>query len=321
MFKLGNHEITDKIVLAPMAGITSFGYRKFMANFGVKICYTEMVSDMGLIYQNEETNSYVKFPKIDDLLTGVQLFGNDPQNIAKSAQIAAKLNPNIDFFDVNMCCPVPKVTKPGSGCSLMKTPKKCGDIIRALKSVSDLPITAKIRLGFDNNNLNFLEVISELENAGVDLIAIHARSAKELYYGTPHFDLLKDLRKRMHVPLVVSGNIYTVEDAIKALEITGADAVMIARGGVGNPTLIRQINNYFYEGNMLPDASLEEQRKYCLELAKFLIEEKGEDKAMRLYRGIAAKFFFGQPNIKKLRLELSNKLETFDQLKEILDNI
>ena len=136
-----------------------------------------------------------------------------------------------------------------------------------------------------------MEVIKLLEDAGVSAIAIHARTTKELYSGTPHYDLLKDLQSKMRVPLIVSGNIYTLDDAINALNITGAKAVMVARGIVGNPTLIRQINTYYETGERIPNASLDEQKKSCLELAKYLIEEKGEDTAMRIYRSIAPKFF------------------------------
>lgn len=320
MFKLGNKVINSKIILAPMAGITSFGYRKFMAEYGLNVTYTEMISDMGLIYNNQETKDYLNFPK-SDFLTGVQLFGHEPENLVKAAKIASNLNNFIDFFDVNIACPVPKVTKQGSGSFLLNDPKKCGEIIKNIKAVTTLPVTAKIRLGFYSSNFNFLEVIKELENAGVDMIAIHARSAKELYSGTPHFDLLKNLRDKMNVPLVISGNIYTLDDAINALEITKADAVMIARGGVGNPFLITELNHYFATGERLPSPTLEQQKEACLKLARYLIEEKGEDKAMRIYRGIAPKFFSGHPNVKKIRLKLSNELLTYDQLKEIVKKI
>ncbi len=319
MFKFGPYEIKEKLVLAPMAGITSFSYRKFMSEFGVNLTYTEMVSDMGLLYKNKETESYLSFPK-SNFLTGVQLFGSDKDNIAKSVQICLNLCQNIDFFDVNMACPVPKVTRQGSGSALLKNPKKCGDIIREIKKVTSLPISAKIRLGFDNSHINFLDVISELEDAGVDMIAIHARTAKELYIGTPHFDLLKDLRKKMHVPLLVSGNIFTVEDAINALNITGADAVMIARGGVGNPLLIKQINDYFNKGCYENNYNFEDQKKYCLKLAKMLIEEKGEDTAMRVFRGIAPKFFASIPNCKKLRNRLSTEMDSYEDLENILND-
>ena len=316
MWKLGNYEIKGKVVLAPMAGITSEGYRKYLNSFGVDICVTEMVSDMGLIYQNKETEGYVKFEK-DNVLTGLQLFGSNPDNLAKACNLALEINPDIDFIDVNMGCPVPKVTKTGAGSHLMLNPKLCGDIIRALKSVTDKPITAKIRLGY--NEVNFKEVIKELENAGVAAIGIHARTRKELYSGLPHFDLLKDLRKEMSVPLMVSGNIYTLDDAINAIEITGADAVMVARGGVGNPFLITQIKHFYETGDRLPNPSFLEQCDYCLALARSMIEEKDEYTAMRIYRGIAPKFFQGFPNSRTLRTVLATSLTDYQSLVKIID--
>ena len=316
MWKLGSFDIKGKVVLAPMAGITSEGYRKYLNSFGVDICVTEMVSDMGLIYQNKETESYVKFEK-DNVLTGLQLFGSNPENLAKAAILALSINPAIDFIDVNMGCPVPKVTKTGAGSSIMLHPELAGDIIRAIKSVTDKPVTAKIRLGY--NEVNFKSVIKELENAGVAAIGIHARTRKELYSGTPHYDLLKDLRKEMTVPLMVSGNIYTLDDAINAINITGADAVMVARGGVGNPYLITQIKHYFETSERLPNPSFLEQCEYCLALARSMIEEKDEFTAMRIYRGIAPKFFSGFANSRTLRTVLATSLTDYASLVRIID--
>ena len=316
MWKLGNIEIKGKIVLAPMAGITSAGYRKYLNSFGVDICVTEMVSDMGLIYKNKETESYVTFDK-DQTITGVQLFGSNPENIKKATEIVLQLNRNIDFIDVNMGCPVPKVTKTGAGSSLMLHPKLAGDIIRAIKEVTDKPVTAKIRLGY--NEVNFKELIKELETASVDAIGIHARTRKELYSGEPHYELLKDLRKEMSVPLMVSGNIYTLDDAIKALDVTGAEAVMVARGGVGNPFLIKQIKTFYETGERLPSPSFLEQCEYCLELAEAMVEEKGELTAMRIYRSIAPKSFTGFANSRTLRTVLATSLTTYQSLVNILD--
>ncbi len=316
MFKIGDFEIKQKAVLAPMAGITSFGYRKFMAKFGPGLCVTEMVSDMGLIYGNAESKSYVTYENLD-MPTGVQLFGNSAENIAKSALICLELNKNIQYFDINMACPVTKVFKTGAGSALLKDPKLCGDIVRAVKEVTHKPVTVKIRIGIDSKHINFMDVIEEVTKAGADMVAIHPRTTKEMYSGLPHWNLVKDLRKKMSIPLVVSGNIYKLEDALNALEITGADAVMVARGGVGNPTLISNINNYF-EGKELVSTSINEQIEYCLELAKDLIEEKGEKIAMRVYRGIATKFLDGLPNSKQTKSRLSTDLNTYDDLVRIL---
>ena len=325
MFKVGNIEINNKIVLAPMAGISSFGYRKFMSQFGLGYVVTEMISDMGLIYGNKETSSYLKFDK-GDIPTCVQLFGSDPDNMAKAVKIAESLNPNIDFFDINMGCPVNKVIKTGAGSALLTNPKLCGDIVRAMKKVTDKPITVKIRLGVDSKHLTFKEVIEEVSEAGASLVCIHPRTTKELYSGKPHWDLVKNLRDEMNIPLLVSGNINTVEDALKAMEITHADGVMIARGGVGNPKLITNLNHYF-KGEELEKTSLEEQEKLARELLLDLIEEKGEVVASRVARGIITKFFDGVPNSKLLKSRLSTELTSlsdFDRLiteynKEFLD--
>ena len=319
MWKIGNIDIDGVVVLGPMAGITSYGYRDFMKPFGVAVSVSEMVSDMGLIYDNDKTNEYVIYPESHPV--GVQLFGHDPENIAKAAKLALKLNPNIDFFDLNMGCPVPKVTNSGSGSALMKNPKLCGEIVRQLKQEISIPVTAKIRLGWDEKTINFLEVIDELERAGVDMIAIHARTKKQMYLGQPNFELLKDLRSKMSVPLVVSGNIYTLDDAIKVKELTGAEGVMVARGGVGNPWLVKQIDTYYRTGERISDVSIMEKVDQCLSLADHLIAEKGEQTAMRIYRGIASKFFSGFKNAKYYKNRLSTELVDRKSLVTILDSI
>jgi len=317
MWYLGNLKVEGKVILAPMAGITSEGYRKYMNSFVCNLCYTEMVSDMGIIYENKETEGYVKFEK-DICPTGVQLFGNNPANLAKAALKCLSMNQNIDFFDVNMGCPVPKVTKAGSGSAIMRDPKLAGDIIRAIKEVVNLPVTAKIRLGYEE--VNFLEVIKELENAGVDAIAIHARTRKELYYGTPHYELIRNLQSKMKVPLIVSGNIFTVDDALNALKITGATAVMVARGGIGNPMLIKDLNDALDGKEPEYIYTFENQKKMCIELADSLIKEKGETLAMRIYRSIAPKFFSGFPNSKSLRVKLASQTTTYQSMLNILND-
>lgn len=316
MWKLGNLNVNGKIVLGPMAGITSEGYRKYLNSFGADICVTEMVSDMGLIYDNQETKDYVRFSP-DSALTGVQLFGHDPDCIARAALKALEINNNIDFFDINMGCPVPKVVKTGAGSALLDSPETMKEIIKKVKAVTKLPVTAKIRLGF--NQINVFETISALEEGGVDAISIHARLRKEYYYGSPNFEILRDIRSKMKVPLIISGNIYTVDDAINALAITGADAVMVARGGIGNPWLIKQLKTYFETGEKIPSSSFDEQVTYCLKLAQSLIDEKGEKRAMMIYRSIAPKFFLGFPNSKQLRTKLATSLNNFEDISKIIE--
>lgn len=320
MFKIGNVEINGKAVLAPMAGYTSLAYRKFMKKFGVALTVTEMVSDCGLIYDNKKTIEYLKTDKTEHPVA-IQLFGGSAETICKAMDIAIKQNPEIDIFDINLGCPAPKVTKTGAGSALLKDPKKLEKMFKEICEHSPIPVTAKIRLGWNEETMNFKENIKALENAGVAAIGVHARTTRQGYAGKPKYELLKNLRDEMKVPLIVSGDIYTLKDAIKALKTTKADAVMVARGGVGNPILIKQIDEYFKTGKIVEDSSLEENVKYLRELTDEMIAEKGEYSATMTMRSIAPKFFNKFPNTKKLKLKLVSALTTRESLERILKEI
>lgn len=320
MYKIGNIEIESKVVLAPMAGVTSLAYRDFMKPFGVGLSVTEMVSDCGLIYENKKTIDYLKTSELERPVA-IQLFGSEAETIIKAMEVVIKENPNFDFFDINLGCPVPKVTKAGSGSALLKNPAKLGEMFKKICAASPKPVTAKIRLGYSEDNINFLENIKVLEESGVAAIGIHARTTSQLYSGKARYELLKDLRDKMNVPLFVSGDIYTLDDAIRALEITKADAVMVARGGVGNPRLVEQIDHYFKTGERLPNATLKENIEYLEKFADMLIEEKGEYRAMSILRGIAPKFLDGFPGMKPYKNKLAQSLSTRASLARILDEI
>ena len=320
MFKIGNVEINGKVVLAPMAGFTSLGYRNFMKPFGVALTVTEMISDCGLIYDNKKTIEYLKTTKLERPVA-IQLFGSSAETICKAMDVVLKYNPNIDIFDINLGCPAPKVVKTGAGSSLLKNPKKLEEMFKIICKHSPIPVTAKIRLGWNEETMNFKENIKALENAGVAAIGIHARTTRQGYAGKPRYELLKNLRDEMSIPLIVSGDIYTLKDAQKAIEIIKADAVMVARGGVGNPTLIKQIDEYYKTGNLIPNATLEQNLKYIDELANMMIEEKGEFTAMLIMRSIAPKFLNSFDNQKKNKNKLASALTTKASLERILNEI
>ena len=317
MWKIGNVEIKSRVVLAPMAGITSLAYRNFMKPFGVGLVVTEMVSDCGLIYGNDKTIEYLKTTK-EERPVAIQLFGGDAENICEAIDIVLKENPNVDIIDINLGCPVPKVTKTGAGSALLKDPKKLYEYMKKICDCSPLPVTAKIRLGWDEKSINFMENIEALERAGVKAIGLHTRTAKQGYSGKANYEIIRGLQAKMNVPLIISGDIYTLEDTLQFLDISGATAVMVARGGVGHPRLIEQLNHYFETHEKLPEATIEENIEYLLRFTDMLIEEKGEYKAMMLLRGIATKFFDGYPNTKKTKNALAQTLTTRESLMRIL---
>lgn len=319
MWKIGDLEIDGRVVLGPMSGVTSAGYRDFMKPFGVAVSVTEMVSDKGVIYGLRKTAPFLRFES--NYPTGLQLFGSDPDDLANAAKKALDTNQNIDFFDVNMGCPVPKVIRSGSGSFLMKDPKVCGNIIRKIKGTVDVPVTAKIRLGWSMGSINFREIIDELTDAGVDAISLHVRTREERYAGVPHYELVKDLQSEMSVPLVISGNIYTLNDAIEALDVTGAAAVMVARGGIGNPYLVTQIDHYLRTGETLSNPTISQQIDWCISLADMLIEEKGEEIAVWELRSFAPKFIAGCYGCRDYRHRLSIEIVDRESLVNILSEI
>lgn len=309
---------TKKVVLAPMAGITSFSYRKLMQKFGVALSYTEMISDCGLIYGNKETSELLKTDGKEGPLA-VQLFGGSKETLVKGIEILESMDIPYDILDLNLACPVYKVTRNNGGSSWLKDLELLEDMIKEVVKVSSKPVSCKIRLGWDDSHINVDDVCKILQDNGVSLIAIHARTTKQGYTGKARYEELKNIRNILHIPFIISGDIFTSDDAINAMQITGADAVMIARGGTGNPLLVKEINSrtaaildYKEEKNF------EIQKKFLEEYAKNLIEEKGEDRAIRLLRGIAPKFFSHFPFSKEIRSRICMTIKSYKDLENIL---
>jgi len=318
-WKIGDIVVDGPVVSGPMSGYTSKSYRDFMKPFGVAVSMTEMTSAVGILNSDAKTEDYVIFDK--NYPTGLQLFGHSSDDISEAAAKSLEYNTNIDFFDINMGCPVHKILRSGAGSVLMKNPKLCGEIVKKVKDRTGKPVTAKIRLGSDLNHMNYMEVIEELESSGVDAITVHARTKDQNYSGYPHYDIIKELQKEISVPLIVSGNIYSLDDAIDAMGTTDATAVMVARGGVGNPFLCTQIDEYFRTGKRLLNPTIHQQIEWCVQLADMLIDEKGEDCAIRKLRSIAPKFVSGCHRCREYRLRLATETVDRDSLVSILDEI
>lgn len=317
--KIGNIEIKGKTILAPMAGITSYGYRTFMRSFGVPLCYTEMISDSGLYFSNEKTYAYLP-PDTEARPTSIQLFGGTTERLLQGLAAIEKHTNNYDFIDLNLGCPMPKVTRNNGGSAWLKDPDGMIEMVESIVAKSKKPVTVKIRIGWDENNINFKELLPHLEKAGVAMIAIHLRTTAQLYSGKARYDLAHNIQDLVSVPLVISGDIYTLDDAIKALEVTKAEGVMLARGQLGNPFLATQIETYFNTGERLQDATLNDQLKYLEVLAKLIIEEKGEHHGVLTMRTIAPYFLKSYPHVKSYKTRLVG-IKTFEDLSAIIGEI
>lgn len=319
MLRIGDLRLGGDIVLGPMAGYTSEAYREFMGPFGAAAAVSEMVSDQGVVHGSPKSMAFCRFER--SYPTGLQLFGHDPDVLARASSAALGFNPDIDFFDVNMGCPIPKVLRSGSGSALMSDPHLCGAIVRRMKREVDVPVTAKIRLGRDYGSMNFRTVIDELQSADVDAISLHVRTAEERYLGKPHYDLVEGLRGEMSVPLVISGNVFSLEEALHALRTTGADGVMVARGGVGNPNLLTRIDTYLRTGRTVGDPTVSRQIDWCLDLACRMVEEKGEELGIRKMRCLAPRFIIGCRDCRMYRHRLATEPTDMGSLERILEEI
>lgn len=319
MGKIGNVEINGHVLLGPMAGITSLAYREFMKGYGVALSFSEMISDCALVYQNKRTDEYFRTSS-SDRPVALQLFGSNPEISAKAVAILEE-KAEYDILDLNFGCPVHKVTKTGAGSAFLKDPNRLYQYARAIVAYSHKPVSAKIRLGYDEAHINFREVSSLLVEAGISLITIHSRTTSQLYAGEARHFLLAGLGKELKVPLAISGDIYTPEQAKAAMETTGASYVMVARGGVGNPLLISNIERLLDGKELLPAASLNEQVAFAEDFASRLIAEKGERAAVNELRGILPHFFKGFPGYKKVRNELATEMDSRESMTKILNRV
>lgn len=316
---IGNIDIEGPVVLGPMAGVTTLAYREFMKPFGVALSFSEMISDCGLDYGNRLTMDYTKTSAIDRPV-GLQLFGSE---IEKSVKAVGILEDNCvyDLLDINLGCPVYKVTKTGAGSAWLRHPQDLYSYMRALVQASHKPVSAKIRLGWDAASINVNEVALLLEQAGVSLLSVHARTAKQAYSGDADYSKIAGLGGKLKIPLCVSGDIFTPEKAMEAMRISQASLVMVARGGLGNPRLIRNINHLYRGEKLEENPSLAEEVNWAEEFAERLVELQGERSAIMQLRGLIPHFFSGFPGYKKIRAEIAMNIQTYADLTKILNGI
>lgn len=316
--QLGNLEIKGKAVLAPMAGVTDKAYRKICSNMGAAFLVTEMVSAKAIEYNDHKT---ADIAQLDNNVRpcAIQVFGNEPHGMALAAERLMVFKP--DAIDINMGCPVPKIAGQGSGSALMKNPELCGELVMAVKKAVPVPVTVKIRSGWDKDTINAVEVAKICEQAGAGAIAVHGRTKEEMYTGKANWDIIADVKRAVSVPVIGNGDIETAQQAAQMLEKTACDMVMVGRGALGNPWIFREINGYLNENtSVLPSPTLEERIITIRKHIGLMCEYKEERRAMKEARKHVAWYLHGMKNAASFR-KRSGELVTLEDLDRLLEDV
>lgn len=312
--KLGNLSIEGKTLLSPMAGITDITFRTLAKRLGASMVYSEMISADGISRGNAKTGRYMEFHETERPI-GFQLFGCDPYVMGEAARRASALKP--DIMDINFGCPVHKVTKKNGGSSLLRDLKLFAQIIQAVIRGSAVPVTVKIRSGWDHHSINAPEAARIAEDLGAVALTIHPRTRQQFFEGKADWSVIAKVKQSVKIPVVGNGDIAAPEDARRMLEETGCDAVMIARAALGNPWIMGQIHHYLATGQKMPEATAAEKASVCLEHAENLCARIGEPLGMKEMRKHIAWYIKGFPKASELRQKI-NTIETRSQLREAL---
>jgi tRNA-dihydrouridine synthase B len=308
--KIGNVELGGRVFLAPMAGVTDLAFRLICKEKGCDLLYTEMINAKALCYDDDKTKKMLNIRE-EEHPVSVQIFGSDPNYMGRAADILNEY-PN-EILDINMGCPAPKVIKNGDGSALMRNPKLAGEVLKAVVKNSIKPVTLKIRKGWDDNSINALEIAKIAEDAGISAIAVHGRTREQYYSGVADWDIIKQVKEAVEVPVIGNGDVFDIKSAIKMLDKTGCDAIMIGRGSQGNPWIFSQINSYLENGIAIPEPSAEEKINTAIKHLNLALEEDGEYVAVREMRKHIAWYLKGLKNSARLRDEI-NKIESYDDV-------
>lgn len=311
---IGGVSLKSHAVLAPMAGVSDRAYRELCVRFGAAYCVSEMVSSKALSFNSKKSEELMEISDLERPC-GIQIFGDDPKCMADAAKHALENKP--DIIDINMGCPAPKISSNGSGSALMKNPRLCGEIVKAVTAVADTPVTVKIRKGWDDDSVNAVEVAKICESAGAAAITVHGRTRQQYYKPPVDYDIIKAVRESVSVPVIANGDIDSAERAKEVMDITGCDLVMIGRATLGNPWIFSQINAYLENPNVkIHTPDLEERLGVMIEHIGKMVEYKGEHMAMLQARKLVVGYFKGMKGAAALRNE-AGKIKTLDDLYEL----
>ena len=311
---IGSVTLPNNLILAPMAGVTDLPFRLLCKEQGAGLLCMEMVSAKAIMYKNKNTEELMAIDE-RELPVSLQLFGSEPDIISSIAhQIEDR---PFDILDINMGCPVPKIVNNGEGSALMKNPKLAGEIIEKTARAIKKPLTVKIRKGFDDEHVNAVEMARIAEASGAAAVAVHGRTREQFYSGKADWDIIRQVKEAVSIPVIGNGDLLSAQDVIAMYEQTGCDGFMIGRGAQGNPWIFSQVLSYFETGKVAEKPTFEEVADMMLRHARMMLEFKGEYTGIREIRKHGAWYTAGYPNSAKLRVMI-NEVETYEQLEELL---
>lgn len=310
--------IKNKVIIAPLAGYTNLAYRKIMKDFDAGLVYTEMVSAKGLIYGNEQTFDYIKTNDYEKPIA-IQLFGGEVEDMVSATKIVC-LNSSPDIIDINMGCPIKKATKQGAGSVLLYDTEKIYRMVKEVVKVSSVPVSVKIRAGINHDRINCIEVAKAIENAGASLICVHGRTISDMFTGSVNLDFIKMVKDNVSIPVIGNGDIKSVEDAERMIKYTGCDYVMVGRGSMGNPWLIRNINKKLCGKESYDEPSSLDRVNMVINHYFELKKIKGEKIAVLEMRSMASFYLKSIDNIKKYRIMI-NDVKDEESLIKLLEEI
>ncbi len=312
--QIGKLEFNVPVFLAPMAGVTDMAYRILAREMGCELVYSEMVSDKGINYRNSHTLEMLKTVPQERPMA-MQLFGAEPESVARAAAYVESLG-CADLLDFNMGCPAPKVVKNGEGSALMKEPTRAYAILRALRKAVKLPVTVKMRKGWDDEHVNVVEMARLAEDAGVDAIAVHGRTREQFYRGQADWEIIRKVKEAVRIPVIANGDVRSCHDLAQIFRMTGADGVMVGRAAQGNPWIFRRFAEFLTTGTELPEPTLAERAQLILRHLDMLLEFKGEYIGPREMRKHATWYTKGLKHGAELRgrFNTAEKREDFVQI-------